>query len=88
MVTNILCNLQTNSYDLFVCQKRQINLFKLGNTKYNLIKTMFVYLAVSETQRIIYRPDLHNSQASQNQKNLQAWLILKFSNISELQGFS
>ena len=49
---------------------------------------MFVYLAVSETQRIIYRPDLHNSQASQNQKNLQTWLILKFSNISELQGFS
>ena len=26
---------------------------------------MFLYLAVSETQRIIYRPDLHNSQASQ-----------------------
>ena len=25
---------------------------------------MFVYQAVSETQCIIYRPDLHNSQAS------------------------
>ena len=26
------------------------NLFKYASTKYNLVKTMFVYLAVSETQ--------------------------------------
>ena len=31
---------------------------------YNPIKAMFVFLTVSETQCIIYRPDLSNSQAS------------------------
>ena len=30
----------------------------------NPIKTMFVFLAVFQTQCIIYRPELHNSQAS------------------------
>ena len=40
------------------------SLFKYASTKYNLVKMMFVYLAVSETQFVIYIPDLHNSQAS------------------------
>ena len=31
---------------------------------YNPIKAMFVFLIVSETQFMIYRLDLHNSQAS------------------------
>ena len=31
---------------------------------YNPIKPMLVFLTVSETQCIIYRPDLHNSHAS------------------------
>ena len=31
-------------------------------TKYNPIKRMFGYLAMSETQCIIYRQDLHNLQ--------------------------
>ena len=31
---------------------------------YNPIKAMFVFLTVSETQCIIYRPDLHSSHAS------------------------
>ena len=51
---------------------------------------MFVYLAMSEMQCIIYRPDLHNSQASR--KKLKKYLIskpkiglmLKFPNISEI----
>ena len=53
-----------NSYNLMVCQKSYINLFKYPSTKHNLMKTMFVYLVVSQTQCIIYRPDLHNLQAS------------------------
>ena len=36
---------------------------------------MSVYLAVSETQCIIYRPDLHNSQASR--KRLKKWLMVE-----------
>ena len=36
---------------------------------------MFVFLAVSKTQYIIYRLDLHNSQASR--KKLKKWLIVK-----------
>ena len=36
---------------------------------------MFLYLAVSETQCIIYRPDLHNSQASR--KKLKKKLIVE-----------
>ena len=35
-----------------------MNLFKYANTKYNPIKTIFVYLVMSETQCIICRPDL------------------------------
>ena len=31
---------------------------------YNPIKAMFVFLTVPETQCIIYRPELHSSQAS------------------------
>ena len=31
---------------------------------YNPIKAMFVFLTASETQYIIYRPGLHNSQPS------------------------
>ena len=41
-----------------------INFFKYASTIYNLVKAMFVYLALSETHCIIYRPDMHNSQAS------------------------
>ena len=51
------------------------NLFKYVSTKYNLVKMMFVYLAVSETQFVIYIPDLHNSQASR--KRLYKQLMVK-----------
>ena len=61
-ISCVIC--RPNSCNFLVCQKGEINRFKYANTKYNLIKTMFVYLAVSETQCIIYGQDLHNSQAS------------------------
>ena len=44
--------------------KRAKLTFLNDSTKYNPIKAMFVYLPVSETQCIIYRPDLLNSQAT------------------------
>ena len=52
-----------------------MNLFKYASTKYNPIKTMFMYLAVSETQCIIFRPDLLNSQASR--KKLKKWIMVE-----------
>ena len=36
---------------------------------------MFVFLAVSQTQCIIYRPDLHDSQAVR--KKLKKYLIIE-----------
>ena len=66
---------------------------------------MFVYLAMSEMQYLIYRPDLSNSQTSRKKlkkqqmvknklpinfqtKNIsKTWLMLKFPNISKIQGF-
>ena len=66
---------RSNFYNLFVCQKSEINLFKYASTKYNLTKTMFVYLSLSETLYTIYRTDLHNSQASR--KKLKKQLIVK-----------
>ena len=64
-----------NSYNLFVSQKNEINLFKYANIKFHLIKAMFVYLALSEKQCIIYRPDLHNSQTSR--KKFKKQLMVK-----------
>ena len=47
---------------------------------YNPIKAMFVFLTVSETQCIIYRPDLRNSQASR--KKLKKQLMVEFNFLS------
>ena len=56
-------------------QRSYINVFQYANTNYNLTKTVFVYLAVPETQFIIYRQDLDNSQASK--KKLEKYLTVK-----------
>ena len=63
-----------NSYNLSVSQISEINLFKYANIKFHLIKTMFV-MTLSETQCIIYRPDLHNSQTSR--KKFKKQLMVK-----------
>ena len=47
---------------------------------YNQIKAMFVFLTVAETQCIIYRPDLHNSQASW--KKLKKYLMVEINFLS------
>ena len=47
---------------------------------YNPIKAMFVFLTVSETQCIIYRPDLRTSQASR--KKLKKQLMVEFNFLS------
>ena len=47
---------------------------------YNQIKAMFVFLTVPETQCIIYRPDLHNSQASS--KKLKKYLMVEINFLS------
>ena len=44
-------------------------------TKYNPVKRMFRYLAMSETQCIIYRQDFHNLQAKS--KKLKRYLIVE-----------
>ena len=55
---------------------RKLNyIFKYVIGKYNPIKTVFVYLAVSETQFRIYRLDLHNSQTKR--KKLKKLLIFE-----------
>ena len=45
-------------------KRAKLIFFKYASTKCNIIKTIFLYLTVSTTQCITYRPDLHNSQAS------------------------
>ena len=47
---------------IYWCAKRRKS--TLHMLVYNPIKAIFVFLTVSETQCIVYRPDLHNSQAS------------------------
>ena len=50
---------------------------------YNAIKAMFLFLAVPETQCIIYRPDLHNSQASRNNLKKQLTAEANFPSLSK-----
>ena len=44
---------------------------------------MFMFLTVSETQCIIYRPDLHNSQASRKKLKNQLMIEIKFLSMSK-----
>ena len=55
-------NLQTQILQ-FIGMKKEVNL-TLNIPVYNPIKAMSVFLTASETQCIIYRPELPNSQAS------------------------
>ena len=55
-----------NSYYPLLCNKELNAKLSLNMPVYNAIKAMFIFLVVPETQCIIYRPDLHNSQASRN----------------------
>ena len=49
---------------IFWYAKRAKLTFKYASTTFNPIQTMLMFLAVTQTQCIIYRPDLHSSQAS------------------------
>ena len=64
-MSQICCAYLQNEPLQFIGMPKNLNsLFKYASNKYSPIKTMFLCLAVSETQCIIYRLELHNSQAS------------------------
>ena len=73
----ICCTInRPNSYNLLVCKKAKLHfIFKYVTGKYNPIKTVFVYLPMSEMQFRIYRLDLYNSQT--NRKKLKKLLIFE-----------